>query len=404
MKVVIAPGSFKESLSAREAAAHIAAGIRDVLPRAEVVCVPMADGGEGTVEALVDATDGRYVRCTVTGPLGDGVRARFGILGDGGTAPGSGDACVVPASSRKGGRTAVIEMASASGLALVPPRHRNPLVTTTFGTGELIRAALDRGVRKILIGIGGSATVDGGSGMAQALGVKLLDARGHGIPSGGGGLAKLDRIDMSGLDPRVKSRRVGIEVACDVRNRLTGKTGAARVYGPQKGATPGQVRILDKALARLAEVIRRDLGVDVGRLPGSGAAGGLGAGLVAFLGARLRSGGEMVLEAVDLAGKMQRAEIVITGEGRLDRSSAYGKTPMGVAQTAVKLGIPVVALVGSVGEGAHEVLHRGIDAYFTILGGPVTLDQAFREAPESLRRCAAQVMRLFLAGRRKFDR
>jgi glycerate kinase len=394
MKVVVAPGSFKENLSAREVTGHIARGVRDVLPGAEVVCVPMADGGEGTVEALVDAMGGRYVEREVTAPLGDRTRARFVILGDGGT----------PAKrlSRlgrdEGGRTAVIEMASASGLPLVPPQHRNPLVTTTFGTGELIAAALDRGVTKILIGIGGSATVDGGSGMAKALGVKLLDAEGHDIPPGGGGLARLDRIDVSGLDARVKS--VTIEVACDVDSPLTGKTGAARVYGPQKGATPGQVRVLDKALARLAEVIRRDLGVDVASMPGSGAAGGLGAGLVAFLAATLRNGVEMVVEAVDLAGKMKHAEIVITGEGRMDRSSACGKTPIGVAQTARKLGIPVVALVGSVGEGAHEVLRRGIDAYFTILPGPVTLEQAFREAPESLRRCAAQVMRLFLATRR----
>ena len=381
MKIVVAPGTFKESLSARDAATAIAAGVRNAKPDADVVCVPMADGGEGTVEALVSATGGRYVECEVTGPLGDRVPARFGMLGDGGTA--------------------VIEMASASGLSIVAPGKRNPLVATTFGTGELIRAALDRGVRKILIGIGGSATVDGGEGVARALGARLLDKEGRELPPGGGALVNLDRIDTSGMDARVKSRRVEVEVACDVDNPLTGPTGAAQVYGPQKGASAQDVRVLDAGLVRWAEVIRRDLGVDVRGIPGGGAAGGLGVGLVAFMGGRLISGVQMVLKAVDLAGKMQGASLVITGEGRVDRQSAYGKTPVGVGEIAAKLGVPAVVIAGSVGEGAEEVLSRGIDAYFTILSGPVTLEQAIREAPESLRRCAGQVMRLFLAGREK---
>ena len=381
MKIVVAPGTFKESLSARDAATAIAAGVRDAKPDADVVCVPMADGGEGTVEALVSATGGRYVECEVTGPLGDRVPARFGMLGDGGTA--------------------VIEMASASGLSLVAPGKRNPLVATTFGTGELIRAALDRGVRKILIGIGGSATVDGGEGVARALGARLLDDKGRELPPGGGALVNLDRIDTSGMDARVKSRRVEVEVACDVDNPLTGPTGAAQVYGPQKGASAQDVHVLAAGLVRWAEVIRRDLGVDVRGIPGGGAAGGLGVGLVAFMGGRLISGVQMVLKAVDLAGKMQGASLVITGEGRVDRQSAYGKTPVGVGEIAAKLGVPAVVIAGSVGEGAEEVLSRGIDAYFTILSGPVTLEQAIRETPESLRRCAGQVMRLFLAGREK---
>ena len=381
MKIVVAPGTFKESLSARDAATAIAAGVRDAKPDADVVCVPMADGGEGTVEALVSATGGRYVECEVTGPLGDRVPARFGMLGDGGTAG--------------------IEMASASGLSLVAPGKRNPLVATTFGTGELIRAALDRGVRKILIGIGGSATVDGGEGVARALGARLLDDKGRELPPGGGALVNLDRIDTSGMDARVKSRRVEVEVACDVDNPLTGPTGAAQVYGPQKGASAQDVHVLDAGLVRWAEVIRRDLGVDVRGIPGGGAAGGLGVGLVAFMGGRLISGVQMVLKAVDLAGKMQGASLVITGEGRVDRQSAYGKTPVGVGEIAAKLGVPAVVIAGSVGEGAEEVLSRGIDAYFTILSGPVTLEQAIRETPESLRRCAGQVMRLFLAGREK---
>ena len=381
MKVVVAPGAFKENLSAREAATAIAAGVRDAMPDAEVVCVPMADGGEGTVEALVDATSGEYVECEVTGPLGDCVPARFGVLGD--------------------GETAVIEMAAASGLSLVAPGRRNPLIATTFGTGELIRAALDRGVRKILIGIGGSATVDGGEGVARALGARLLDKEGTELPPGGAALVNLCRIDTSGLDARVKDRHVEVEVACDVDNPLTGPTGAAEVYGPQKGASPDDVRILDAALTRWAEVIRHDLGMDVRSIPGGGAAGGLGAGLVAFLGGRLIRGVQMVVKAVDLEGKMMDASLVITGEGRVDRQSAHGKTPVGVGEVARKLGIPAVILAGSVGEGAEEVLSRGIDAYFTINSGPVTPEEAFREAPRSLRRCAAQVVRLFLAGRKE---
>ncbi|HUW55917.1 MAG TPA: glycerate kinase [Planctomycetota bacterium] len=377
MKIVVAPDSFKECLAAREVAAALARGVRDILPDAEVVSVPMADGGEGTVEALVDATDGGYVERDVTGPMGRKVRARFGVLGD--------------------GTTAVIEMASASGLPLVAPGERNPLTATTFGTGELISAALDHDVRKVLIGIGGSATVDGGAGMAEALGVRLLDADGNDLAPGGGTLGRLARIDVSGLDPRVRS--VTVEVACDVDNPLTGETGAARVYGPQKGATPEQVDVLDAALGRLAEVIERDLGVTVASLPGSGAAGGLGAGLVAFLGATLRPGVDMVVDAVGLAATVTGADLVITGEGRLDRQSAFGKTPVGVAQTAKKLGIPVVAIVGAVGEGAHEVLTHGIDAFFSIQDGPATLEETFRDAPALLRRTAEHVTRLFLLGR-----
>jgi len=376
MKVVVAPDSFKENLSAREVAEALAAGVADAAPDAEVVCVPMADGGEGTVEAMVDATAGEFVDCEVTAPLGDRVRARFGVLGD--------------------GKTAVIEMASASGLPLVPPAKRNPLRTTTFGTGELIRAALDRDVAKILIGIGGSATVDGGAGMAQALGVKLLDANGDDIPRGGAGLAKLDRIDVSARDPRLAS--VAVEVACDVDNPLTGPTGAARVYGPQKGATPEQVSVLDAALARLAKVIARDLGVDVAEIPGSGAAGGLGAGLVAFAAATLRPGVDMVVEAVGLDAKLEGADLVITGEGRMDRQSAFGKTPVGVAAAARKHGVPVVAIVGAIGDGADAVLTRGIDAVFSIHTAPVTQEEAFARSPELLRRAAEHVVRLFLVG------
>ena len=379
MKIVVAPDSFKENLSAREVAEALATGVRDVLPDADVVVVPMADGGEGTVQALVDATGGRFETRQVTAPLGDETSARFGILGD--------------------GSTAVIEMAAASGLPLVPADRRNPLVTTTFGTGELIRAALDAGVDKVLIGIGGSATVDGGAGMAAALGAKLLDADGNDIPPGGAGLAKLDRIDVSALDPRVASTVV--EAACDVDNPLTGETGAARVYGPQKGATPEQVETLDAALGNFARVVRRDLDIAVDTVPGSGAAGGLGAGLVAFLSATLRLGVDMVVEAVDLEANLADADLVITGEGRMDRQSAFGKTPVGVAAAAKKHDVPVVAVVGQLGDGAETVLAHGIDAIFSIHDGPMTLEEAFERSPELLRRSAANVVRLFLIGRTK---
>ncbi len=374
MKIVIAPDSFKECLSARGVAEALARGVRDAAPSARITCVPMADGGEGTVEALVDATGGRYLHARVTAPLGNRVRAKFGLLG--------------------GGRTAVIEMAQASGLPLVPPARRNPLVTTTRGTGELLSAALDRGAKKILIGIGGSATNDGGAGMAEALGVKLLDAKGRPIPPGGGGLAQLSRIDISGLDPRV--RNVCIEVACDVTNPLTGRAGASAVYGPQKGATPEMVKTLDRNLARLARIVRRDLCRDVEKLPGSGAAGGLGAGLVAFLGAKLRPGVEMVIDATDLTRALRGADLVITGEGRMDRQSAFGKTPVGVARAAKELKIPVVAVCGSIGPGADAVLSQGIDAYVSLVTGPMPLDEAMRRAPELLRNTASQVVRLFL--------
>jgi glycerate kinase len=376
MKIIIAPDSFKENLTAAEVARAIAEGVRDAAPAAATVEVPMADGGEGTVEALVSATRGTFVERDVTGPLGETVRARFGLLGD--------------------GSTAVIEMAAASGLPLVVPAKRKALITTTRGTGELIAAALDAGARKILIGIGGSATTDGGAGAAQALGVKLLDSSGRDIGPGGGPLASLARIDVSGLDPRLA--RVSIEVACDVTNPLTGPTGAAHVYGPQKGATGEQVEVLDHNLAHLARVMKRDLGVDVEHRAGSGAAGGLGAGLVGFLGATLRPGVEMVIEAVDLKRRFAGADLVITGEGRMDRQSAFGKTPIGVARAAAELGIPVVAIVGSIGDGAEEVLKHGVCAYFSIQTRPMTLDEAFRDSRALLRATAAQVVRLFTAG------
>ncbi len=366
---VIAPDSFKGSASAREVAQAIADGLRTALPDASYDLVPMADGGEGTVDALVSATGGQIVKVKVTGPLGEPVDSFFGILGD--------------------GTTAVIEMAAAAGLALVPPERRNPMVTTTYGVGELIKAALDAGCRRFIIGIGGSATNDGGAGMAQALGVRLLDATGNEIGFGGGALAKLARIDASGLDPRV--REAEFLVACDVTNPLTGPNGASAVYGPQKGATPEMVAKLDANLRHYAALIRRDLGVDVETVPGAGAAGGLGAGLMAFCHAQLRRGVELVIEAVRLPERVQRADIVITGEGRLDFQTGFGKVPYGVAQVAKRFGRPVIAIAGQLGEGAERCREWGIDACFAITYKPMSEAEAMRETLSLLRRTAEEV-------------
>lgn len=375
-RIVIAPDSFKESLDAPQVAAAIAAGIKRALPEAETIEVPLADGGEGLTSTLVAATAGRLMTATVTGPLGEPVTACWGLLGD--------------------GQTAVVEMAQASGLPLVPREKRNPLFTTTYGTGELIRHALDAGCRRLVVGIGGSATNDGGAGMAQALGVRLLDSNGQDIPPGAVGLEQLDRIDIQNLDPRVKEAE--IMVACDVDNPLCGPRGAAAVYGPQKGATPEMIPRLDTALARLADIIARDLGKQVRDLPGAGAAGGLGAGLVAFLGAVLRRGIELVMETVNLEGILaEGADLVITGEGEINSQTAHGKVPVGVARLASKYGIPVVALVGSIGEGANTVFKHGIKGFMSIVPRPVTLSFCLENAADLLTDAAERLIRLLMA-------
>jgi len=369
MRFVIAPDSFKGSASAKDVAQAIAEGLKVSLPDAEFDLVPMADGGEGTVEALVAATGGEIVREKVTGPLGEPVDAFFGILGD--------------------GETAVIEMAAAAGLHLVPPERRNPLVTTTYGVGELIKAALDRGCRRVIVGIGGSATNDGGAGMAQALGAKLLDERGNEIGFGGGELGKLARVDISGLDSRL--REAEILVACDVTNPLTGPNGASAVYGPQKGATPEMVKLLDENLRRYAEIVRRDLGVDVEHVPGAGAAGGLGAGLMAFCQAKLMKGVELVIRAVRLEERVQKADLVVTGEGKLDFQTGFGKVPFGVAQVAKRHGKPVIAIAGQLGEGSENCRNWGIDACFSILNRPMSEREAMENALTLLKRTAEEL-------------
>lgn len=373
MKIVVAPDSFKESLSAMEVAQAIEKGFRAVFPDAQIEKIPMADGGEGTVQSLVDATGGKIITKEVTGPLGEKVTAFFGVLGD--------------------GKTAVIEMAAASGLHLVPVEKRNPLLTTTRGTGELILAALDEGVDHLIIGIGGSATNDGGSGMAQALGARLLDKDRNEIAPGGGSLDKLANIDISELDARLQN--VKIEVACDVDNPLIGQDGASHVFGPQKGATPEMVEQLDQNLAHYATILARDLGKDVAHIPGAGAAGGLGAGLLAFLDAELKSGIDIVIAATDLEEKIKDADLVITGEGKIDSQTIHGKTPIGVAKTAKKFNIPVIAICGSIADDADVVHDHGIDVLFSSLMRITTLEEALESGASNVEKTARNIAALY---------
>lgn len=376
MRIVVAPQSLKGSLTAAEAGQAMAEGIRAVFPEAEIEIVPVADGGEGTVQALVDATGGEIVRQTVTGPLGEPVEAFFGLLGD--------------------GQTAAIEMAASSGLPLVPPEQRDPRITTTYGVGELLRAALDRGSRHFIIGIGGSATNDGGAGMAQALGAALLTAEGEEIARGGAALATLACIVTTNMDLRLQEST--IQVACDVTNPLCGPLGASAVYGPQKGATPEMVAQLDAALAHYAQCIERNLGLSVKDIPGAGAAGGLGAGLIAFAHATLRPGAQIVLEAVQLEARMRTADLVLSAEGQIDAQTAYGKSVGAVAAMARRYGLPVLALAGSLGEQYQTVYTLGVDAVMVLPSGPMTLAYAMEHAFMLTRDSTERAMRTLRTG------
>ncbi|WP_049035110.1 glycerate kinase [Klebsiella aerogenes] len=369
MKIVIAPDSYKESLSALDVATAIETGFREIYPHAEYVKVPVADGGEGTVEAMVAATQGHIVQVSVTGPLGEPVNAFYGLSGD--------------------MRCAYIEMAAASGLESVPPTRRNPLLTTSWGTGELICHALDAGVSQIIIGIGGSATNDGGAGMAQALGAKLLSAGQQQIAPGGGALETLARIDLSELDPRLADCR--IDVACDVTNPLTGPQGASAVFGPQKGATAAMIERLDRGLQHFAQIIDRDLDIDVLSLEGGGAAGGMGAALYAFCGANLRPGIEIVTDALGLADLVADADLVITGEGRIDSQTIHGKVPVGVAKVAKRFNVPVIGIAGSLTADVGVVHQHGLDAVFSVLYSVCTLDEALANAAANVRMTARNV-------------
>ncbi len=381
MKIVVAPDSFKGCLSAAEVCRALHKGISDADLDIEVVEVPLADGGEGTVDALVHTTGGYFAAERVEGPLGQPVEAQFGLLGD--------------------GQTAAIEMAAASGLPLVPEDERDPTRTTTYGTGQLISAALDAGCRSLIIGVGGSATTDGGAAMAQALGARMLDGQGREISRvSGGRLQDIAAIDVSAIDQRLADCTV--RVACDVDNPLLGPHGAARIYAPQKGATPEQVEQLEAGLAHYAEVLERDVGKSVADVPGAGAAGGLGAGLLAFCDATLESGIEIVLEVVDLAEQAQDADLIITGEGRLDAQTPFGKAPTGPLRVGQELGIPVIAVGGSVAADAGQLIQHGFTALFSCLRAPMSLAEAMRPdtAREMLSFAAEQIIRTWLAGRR----
>nr|WP_315249130.1 glycerate kinase [uncultured Duganella sp.] len=369
MKIVIAPDSFKESLTAMAVANEIEAGFRDIFPDAEYRKLPVADGGEGTVQAMIDASGGKRIALRVTGPLGEQVSAFYGLMGD--------------------GQTAVIEMAAASGLELVLPSQRNPLRTTSFGTGQLIMNALNAGARRFVLGVGGSATNDGGAGMLQALGGRLLDATGADLAPGGGALNMLDRIDLSGLDARIKD--CVFEVACDVSNPLVGPQGASAIFGPQKGATPEMVARLDDNLRHYASVIARDLGRDVAAVPGAGAGGGIGAAMLVFLDGSLRPGSEIVADAVGLDAAVADADLVITGEGRVDGQTVNGKTPVGVARVAKRHGKPVIAIGGSLGANAAAVHQHGIDAVFGSVSRPCTVDEALAAAAVNVRNAARNI-------------
>ncbi|KAA8819863.1 glycerate kinase [Bifidobacterium rousetti] len=377
-RYLCAPDSFKESLTAMEAAQAMARGIRNADPQAEVRCLPMADGGEGTARALVDATDGVMREVMVHDPLGRSITGHYGMLGD--------------------GVTAVVETAEASGLALLTPAERDPLVTSSYGTGELIRAAAHAGATRIIVGLGGSATNDAGAGLLQALGVRLLDGHGSELAPGGAALESLKTIDVSGLDGAV--RHVRITAACDVTNPLTGPDGASAVFGPQKGASPDDVERLDHALGRFARVIADQLHVEVADVPGAGAAGGIGAALKGFLEAEFRPGVDIVIEISGLDEAAKWADVVFTGEGSIDFQTKFGKTPAGVARTAKNHRRPVIAVAGHIGEGVGELHGVGIDAVFGIAPGAASLDSLLKDAARNVAFTTEQIVRTLDLARR----
>lgn len=376
MKIVIAPQAYKGSITALGVAIAAEKGILKVFPEAEVLICPVADGGDGTLETLVEGSGGEINETNVTGPIGERLDASWGAMGD--------------------GKTAVIEMARSSGLALLSLDERDPLNSTTFGLGEVILQALDRGFRNFIVGIGGSATNDAGAGMAQALGVNLLDEKGKQLPPGGAALDKLSEIDLSGIDSRI--RDCDFQIACDVNNPLTGPEGASAVYGPQKGATPDNVKQLDKALGKFSDVVKSQLDRDVENIPGAGAAGGLGAGMIAFLDGQLRAGVDIVLDTVELKTKMEGAKLVITGEGGMDFQTVYNKAPIGVARLASEMDIPCFGISGMLGENYQVVHDYGLESALSIVSGPMTLEEASANAATLIENSVEEALRLVRIG------
>jgi glycerate kinase len=378
VKIVIAPDSFKGSVSAMEAAIAIEKGVKNYLPDVDTVLLPVADGGEGTMDSLVDATGGKKVQVEVKGPLGDLVVAEYGRLGD--------------------GKTCIIEMASASGLYLIPEERKNPLLTTTYGTGQLIKKALDDGCRHFILAVGGSATNDGGIGMLQALGMRLLDSTGKDVGFGGDVLDQIVKIDDSNFDARIAEST--FLIASDVQNPLVGPDGASHVFGPQKGATPEMVEKLDKKLKYFADLVCEKTGISLHDKPGAGAAGGIGGAFQAFFPSTMKRGIDIVIDYTHLAEALKGADLLITGEGQIDFQTASGKTPMGVAQEAQKQGVPTIALAGSIGRGIEDLYQYGIHSIHSIVNAPMSLQEAMERAPQLLEQKAEQVLRTHCLSKR----
>lgn len=377
MKVIVVPDSFKGSMSSKQVCLHIENGIKRVLPECEVIKIPVADGGEGTVDAMLEAKGGKRIEVSVLNPLGQEIESFFGVYED----------------------RAIIEMAAASGLTLIEKSQLNPDITTSYGTGQLIRAALDKGFKKIIIGIGGSATNDGGVGMLQALGVKFKDENGEDVGFGGREVGRVQSIDIENIDKRIAE--CDIVVACDVQNKFCGENGATYVYGPQKGACGEQIIELDQNLYKLAHTINRDVGINVLDINGGGAAGGLGAALVAFCKAEIKSGIDIMLYEAKLIDYLGDTDIVITGEGKIDGQSVNGKVPVGVAKIVKKIkNIPVIAVVGNIGEGAEKVYQMGIDSIMASVNKPMSLEEAMRCSPELLEDCVARMMKMIMVGKK----
>jgi len=372
IQIVITPDSFKECLTATQVAEAISAGIKRVIPEAGIISIPIADGGEGTVDALVKATGGTIIPVPTVDALNRPVQAFYGISGN--------------------QKTAVIEMASASGLELLEPNERNPLITSTYGTGLLLKAAMEAGFTQIIIGIGGSATNDGGAGMAQALGFRLLDKNGNPIGPGGGSLGELHSIDRSNVHPLLKKTK--ITVACDVHNQLLGASGATRVYGPQKGATPEMLEILEKNMTHFAQILQQEFNIDISCIPGSGAAGGLGAGLMTFCKAAMASGFELISKQTHLEEYIRQATLVFTAEGKIDSQTASGKTISGVAKLAKKYQVPVIALAGIITDDLSELYNQGVTSVFSIANEPMSLEESKARATELLTGTSERIMRL----------
>tara|TARA_R110002049_G_scaffold9962_2_gene49672 strand:- start:46821 stop:47960 length:1140 start_codon:yes stop_codon:yes gene_type:complete len=371
MNIIIAPDSFKECLSAKDVAANISIGIRQVMPKAMVNKIPISDGGEGILEVLVEGVGGRFVAVTVFDPLMREIEGQYGILKD--------------------DKTAIIEMAKASGLELLKEEEKNPLITSTFGTGQLIKHALDKGCEKIIIGIGGSATNDGGAGMLRALGAKFLGNNGEDVSEGGGSLNDLVRIDISNFDQRIKDCE--IVVACDVSNPLIGTNGASFVYGAQKGGSPEHLKMLDKNLAHFADVIKSDLNIDIANVPGAGAAGGTGAALMAFMNGKLEQGIGLILDTLEMESFIKKADLVFTGEGKIDKQTLYGKTISGIAKMAKKHDVPVIVITGKMGENITGIYDLGVSAIYSIVNQPMALKNAIEEAPFLIQQCVNNIMR-----------